>query len=78
MVTYRGVQELAGQRVQNDVDTVAIRLAHDTGKETGISRVENVFSGNGEMVYEVRDLVVASNGAVYLGRAHSAADTDCC
>jgi hypothetical protein len=69
------VEQLARERVQDDVHAPAVRLAHDIWEERRAARVEDVAPRDVEGAYQVVDLVVGADGSKDAG-AHHAADVD--
>lgn len=65
----RCVQQLTGQRVQNNVHSPITRLLHDGGKEAGISRVEDMMPWNMEVIDQVVDFFLAAHSTVDLSRS---------
>jgi hypothetical protein len=56
----RFVQKLSRERIQNNIDAFAGRLAHDTREKRDVSRVEDAVTWNAD-VYQMLDFLFAAH-----------------
>lgn len=65
-----GVQQLAGQRVEHDVDALAIRLAHNAFDEGVVARVEDPVPRDVVVVHQELHLLLVADRHVKVRAEH--------